>query len=275
MNYRHAFHAGNFADCVKHALLVTLVRLLQRKEKPLFLLDTHAGAGLYALTAPEAEKSGEWREGIGRLRRHPSPPLAPYLTLTGDEAHYAGSPLLLHRLARPQDRVVCCEQVPEVAASLRTLLRSLGRGDVHCRDGWEALRALLPPPERRGLIFIDPPFEARSDYAALAAGLRHAYRRFPQGVYAGWFPLKGKGAAHQLYGDLKSGGGLADVIAVEFWRRPPLDPQSLAGSGLIVVNPPFGFEEEAYPVLEALREALGDGAGAGFAITRLIGEGRV
>jgi 23S rRNA (adenine2030-N6)-methyltransferase len=272
MNYRHAFHAGNFADCVKHALLVTLIQLLQRKEKPLFLLDTHAGAGLYDLGAEEAQRSGEWREGIARLRQAPHPRLAPYLALAGEEGAYAGSPLLLARLARPQDRVACCERVPEVAARLRALFRANRQIAVHHRDGWEALRALLPPPERRGLVFIDPPFEDRNDYAALAQGLREAYRRFPQGVYAAWYPLKGRGAAHQLHFDLKTGGRLRDVLAVEFWRRPPLDPDRFAGSGLIIVNPPYGFTEEAAPLLDVLVDRLGDGEGAGFAIERLLDE---
>lgn len=273
MNYRHAFHAGNFADCVKHALLASLLRLLQRKEKPLLLLDTHAGAGWYDLTAPEARRGGEWREGIARLRRNPHPALASYLALSGDEHEYAGSPLLLHRLARPQDRLVCCERMPATAASLRALFRSLGaRAAVHCRDGWEALRAFLPPPERRGLIFIDPPFEAREDYEILPAALREAWRRFPQGVYAAWYPIKGRGAVHQLHGDIKGGGGLADVIALEFWREPPLDPRRFAGCGLIVVNPPFGFAETAPPLLTALCERLGGPEGAGFAVERLIDE---
>ena len=180
MNYRHAFHAGNFADCTKHALLVWLLRALLRKPAPFAVLDTHAGAGRYDLSGP-AERTGEWRAGIARLLPHPPPPLADYVGLVESEGLYPGSPALIRALLRPEDRLVCCELHPEDAGALR---RAFGRDRqvaVHERDGWQALSALLPPAgAKRGLVLIDPPYEAGGEYARVAGRVRHGGAPLPR-----------------------------------------------------------------------------------------------
>ncbi len=267
MNYRHAFPAGNFADCMKHALLVWLVRALQRKEKPAVFLDTHAGRGRYDLEGAEAERTGEWRDGIARLRADPDPApdplLAEYLGAVERLGLYPGSPLLIRALMRPGDRLACCEWHAEEAAALKRLFADDPAVAVHRRDGWEALGALLPPPERRGLVLIDPPFEAEDEFARLADGLRRAHRRFATGVLAAWYPIKSRARVRQCHAELRE-SGFADALAAEFWRRPPLDPARLNGCGLIVINPPFGFAEAAPTLLRALHDRLAREEGSGY-----------
>lgn len=256
MNYRHAFHAGNFADCFKHALLAWCVRAMQRKEKPLFLLDTHAGIGRYDLAADEPSRTGEWLAGIFRLRADPAPPLADYLALAdalGPNA-YPGSPELMCMLARPGDRVALVEKHPQDAALLRARYR--GRAQVHERCGYQALRALLPPPERRALVLVDPPFEAPDEFDRLAEALVAGHGRFAPAVLLGWYPVKGRAPARALHDRLRA-AGVPDVVAAELMLRPePLDAARLNGCGLVVVNPPFGFEDAARDMLAALAAQL-------------------
>ena len=180
MNYRHAFHAGNFGDCMKHALLVWLLRALQRKPAGLFVLDTHAGAGRYDLSAGPAERTGEWRAGIARLLDDPPEALADYVSLVRDCGLYPGSPVLIEAMLRPQDWLTCCELHPEDHATLRVTMAG-GKTSVHRRDAWEALGGLLPPPGglRRALVLIDPPYEATDEFSSLAAGLARGHARFP------------------------------------------------------------------------------------------------
>lgn len=272
MNYRHAFHAGNFADCVKHALLVWLVQALQRKPAPLFVLDTHAGIGRYTLTSGPAERTGEWRDGIARLLEDTPQALAHYVGLVRELGLYPGSPALIRALFRPEDRLACCELHPEDAALLR---RQFGRDRqvaVHCRDGWEALGGLLPPEERRGLVLIDPPFEVPDEFANMAAGLARGYRRFLPGVFAAWYPIKQRAAVRAFHAAVRE-SGLRDVVAAEFFLREPTDPARLNGCGLMVVNPPWRFEQEAPPILAALIDRLGNReTGEGSVILRLVDE---
>ncbi|MBN8872700.1 MAG: 23S rRNA (adenine(2030)-N(6))-methyltransferase RlmJ [Rhodospirillales bacterium] len=285
MNYRHGFHAGNFADCMKHALLVWLVQALQRKPAPLFVLDTHAGAGRYDLTDERARRTGEAEAGIRRLRADPPAALAPYLASVaaalalpsrsaggeGDNA-YPGSPSLLRALLRPQDRLACCELHPEEAAALRRYFGHDPQVAVHQRDAWEALRGLLPPREKRGLVLLDPPFEDRQEFARLATGLATAAARFPTGVLAAWYPIKHR-APVRAFLDAVGESGLRDVVAAELWLREPLDPARLNGCGLLVVNPPYGFETAAPALLAALRERLGFGEeGEGWDLERIADE---
>jgi 23S rRNA (adenine2030-N6)-methyltransferase len=268
MNYRHAFHAGNFADCVKHALLVWLVRAMQRKEAGLFILDTHAGIGAYDLTSEAATRTGEWRDGIGRLVDAPPGALADYVGLVKASDSYPGSPALVRALLRPQDRLVCCELHREDVATLRRRFARDRQVEVHHRDGWEALGALLPPRERRGLILIDPPYEAEDELAKVMDGLRTGLKRFGTGVFVVWYPIKHRAPLRSFEAALR---GLRDVVTAELWLRPPLDPARLNGCGLAVVNPPFGFEAAAEPILAALADRLG-GPEAGHAVARLADE---
>jgi 23S rRNA (adenine2030-N6)-methyltransferase len=272
MNYRHAFHAGNFADCMKHALLVWLMRAMARKPAGFAVLDTHAGIGRYDLSAGPAERTGEWRAGIARLLDDPPAALADYVGLVGQCGLYPGSPALIRAMLRPQDRLSCCELHPEDAALLRRGFAGDAQVAVHERDGWEALGALLPPRERRGLTLIDPPYEATDEFARLVRGLRAGHARFASGVFAAWYPIKHRAPVRGFHLALRE-SGLRDIVAAELWLREPLDAARLNGCGLVVVNPPFRFEQEAAPILRALLDRLGTReAGEGFALERIVDE---
>ena len=275
MNYRHAFHAGNFADCVKHALLVWLVRAVRRKEAAFRVLDTHAGAGAYDLSGAEAARTGEWRRGIARLLDVPEGPLADYAALAraaGAPATYPGSPALVRALLRPQDRLVCCELHPEDHAALRARFRGDPQAAVHHRDGWAALGALTPFPERRGLVLVDPPFESEGEFGRLAAGVALVAARFRAAVQACWYPIKHRAPVRAFHTALQE-SGVRDLVAAELWLREPTDPQRLNGCGLLVANPPWKFEEEGAAILAALLERLGEGEpGQGWSMTRIAEE---
>lgn len=269
MNYRHAFHAGNFADCMKHALLVALLRSLLKKPAPLFVLDTHAGAGHYDLEAGPAARTQEAAAGIMRLLDQTPAPLEDYAALVRGLGLYPGSPELIRALLRPDDRLACCELHPEEYVALRRRFRLDPQVAVHRRDAWEALKALLPPPQKRGLILIDPPYEDPTEYQRLAAGLKLVQSRFPAAVIAAWYPSKRTASVRAFFSSLT----LRDVIVAEFLLREPLDPSTLNGCGLVIVNPPYQFEAEAQLILDALLERLGSGEpGAAAHITRLADE---
>jgi 23S rRNA (adenine2030-N6)-methyltransferase len=272
MNYRHAFHAGNFADCMKHALLVWLLGAMMRKPTPLFVLDTHAGRGQYDLDDIPAQRTREAQNGILRLLAAPRPALFNYLDLVRTLSLYPGSPNLIRALLRPEDRLVCCELHPEDAAALRLLFNRDDQVAVHCRDGWEALGGLLPPKENRGLVLIDAPFEDLNEFTRLAAGLAATRRRFRNGVLAAWHPIKHLAPIRAFHAAIQE-SGMKDVVTAELLLRTPLDPTRLNGCGLIVVNPPYRFETGALAILRALLDGLGDGeAGAAATVTRLVDE---
>jgi 23S rRNA (adenine2030-N6)-methyltransferase len=253
VNYRHAFHAGNFADCMKHALLVALLRSLLRKPAPLFVLDTHAGRGHYDLTAGPAARTNESADGISRLLDNTPEPLEDYVGLVRSLGLYPGSPELVRALLRPDDRLACCELHPEEYAELHRRFRRDPQVAVHRRSAWEALKALLPPKQGRGLILIDPPFEDPSEYARLADGLAVARSRFRTGVVAAWYPAKRRASLRAFFASL----AVRDTIAVELLLREPLDPTRLNGCGMVIVNPPYRFEEAARPILDSLLDRLG------------------
>ena len=272
MNYRHAFHAGNFADCFKHALLVWLLRAMARKEAPFFVLDTHAGVGSYDLAGPEAERTGEWKSGIGRLLADTPPALEDYVGLVRELGLYPGSPAIARALLRPQDRLAVCELHPADAAMLDRRFGRDGQVQVHRRDGFEAIGALLPPPERRALVLIDPPYEQEDEFGAVVKALQLGVSRLRGGVFAAWYPIKHRAPVREFFGGLKA-AGLRDVIAAEVFLREPLDPARLNGCGLAVVNPPFRAEEEWPAILQALAGALGNReTGEGSDLLRVVGE---
>lgn len=272
MNYRHAFHAGNFADCFKHALLLALLRALARKPAPFGVLDTHAGTGFYDLNADEARRTGEAEGGILRLQHAAEPALQDYLQTIAALGLYPGSPALIRSALRAEDRLTCCELHPEDAALLRRRFRRDAQVSVHERDGYAALTALLPPAQRRGLVLIDPPFEVTDEFARLAAGIAAGKARFPAGIFAAWYPIKHRAPVREFHFALRD-AGLKDVIAAEFLLREPLDPTRLNGCGLLVVNPPWQFEAEAMAVMTALLRHLGGGEpGEGAVIHRIADE---
>ena len=275
MNYRHAYHAGNYADVFKHALLVRLVRALQRKEKGFLYVDTHAGRGRYDLARAarggSREREPEWPEGIGRLwaRTDAPPELRDYVELVrdfdrsrgnllGTPRFYPGSPRIARALARPQDRLELWEREPAECAALRREFSGERRVAVHEADGYGAPRACLPPAERRALVLLDPPFEAADEGERAARALAEAVRRLPGGTYAVWYPLSRRARAAELLGWLER-GRLAWLVA-----ELEVDPQAAAmtGCALAVVNPPWKFADEARPILAYLGDALSLGHGA-------------
>lgn len=274
MNYRHAFHAGNHADCLKHGLLLLLLEALRRKPSPFAVLDTHAGRGSYDLAGPEARKTQEAARGALRLAEVTDGPLAPFvaaLRAAGFPARYPGSPLLIRSALREQDRLACCEWHPEEHAALRALFAGDRQVAVHRRDAWEALRALTPFPERRGLVLIDPPFEQEDEFTRLIRAIAEVNHRFRAGILAAWYPLKHRAPVRDFHDALRA-TPVRDVVAAEMWLREPTDPRRLNGSGLVVVNPPFGFEAAAEALLAALLAALGPEEGAGVSVRRIIPE---
>jgi 23S rRNA (adenine2030-N6)-methyltransferase len=282
MNYRHAYHAGNFADVVKHAALSRLVEYLKLKDKAFRVVDTHAGTGLYDLSSEEAQKTGEWLEGVGRLLEAKlSPPagalLTPYLEAVnaanpkGGVEKYPGSPLIVRHLLRPQDRLSAIELHPKDFQRLKALFA----GDFQVRaielDGWLALGAHLPPKEKRGLVLVDPPFEQEGEFDRLVDGLVRAHRRWPGGIYALWYPIKDRAAVRRFREDLKE-TAIPKVLDVVFEIRPPSRDERLDGSGLIVVNPPFVFENEMRVVLPELGKILAEDQKARWSLEWIAGE---
>ncbi|MBS0993748.1 23S rRNA (adenine(2030)-N(6))-methyltransferase RlmJ [Gluconobacter cerinus] len=256
MNYRHAYHAGNFADCMKHAILLVLLKSLARKPAGFCVLDTHAGCGQYDLSSEEAQKTGEWKSGIGRLLDSEDPALQDYLSAVRDLGLYPGSPALARHALRPQDQLVACELHPEDVRPLRRLFRDDPQVSIHHRNGYEALRALLPPKDlKRGLVLIDPPFEKLDDFTQCAEAISLIRNRFRAGIVAVWYPIKHRTPVRAFYNALKD-AGIRDILACEFLLRPALDPSRLNGCGMLVVNAPFGFEEDAARVLNALKLGL-------------------
>jgi 23S rRNA (adenine2030-N6)-methyltransferase len=254
MNYRHAFHAGGPADVVKHAVLARILVHLLSKPAPFRVIDTHAGAGLYDLRGPEATRNPEWRDGIGRLLAAPIDAearalLSPYLDAVralnpgGELATYPGSPALVRALLRSQDHLVACELEPNAAAALA---HNLGR-DRHAKavaiDGWTALNAYVPPPERRGVVLVDPPFEAADEFSRLAQAVEAAHRKWATGIFLLWYPLKGRQDADALARRLRR-SAIPKVLRVEVDFAVQREPGRLAGSGLIVVNPPWMLADE-------------------------------
>ncbi len=270
MNYRHAFHAGNFADCFKHALLVVLLEAMQRKQKPFLVLDTHAGTGRYDLTSGASERTGEWRDGIGKLLERRPPALDTYLACIEKLGLYPGSPVIAASLIRPGDRLIACELHPEDAPILKAELAVASNASVHQRDGYAALRAFLPPPEKRALILIDPPFEHPDEFATLTKNLAAAYEKFSSGCYVIWYPIKHRAPVRNFFETLKL-TPLRDVIATEFLLREPLNPARLNGCGLLIINPAYGFEAQAEPILQAFKNTLGE-VGSCVGIERLMNE---
>ena len=284
MNYRHIYHAGNFADVVKHAVLTRLILYLQRKDNAYRVLDTHAGVGMYDLASEAAQKTGEWRGGIGRLlEKRPGGEagvlLAPYLDAVaaanpeGGLRRYPGSPWLARHLARRQDRLTAVELHPHDAETLKGLFAGDHQVRVIALDGWLALGAHLPPKERRGLVLIDPPFEEAGEFQRMAEGLVRAHRRWPGGIYALWYPLKDHAAVAAFREALRQ-SGVPKIIDIRFEISRPSATPRLDGCGMVVVNPPFVLEAEMNAILPALHRALAVETGARWSVERLAGEER-
>jgi 23S rRNA (adenine2030-N6)-methyltransferase len=270
MNYRHIFHAGNFADVFKHALLALLVQALTRKDAPFCYLDTHAGIGRYDLHHPSAAKTGEFRLGIGRLWEEGEPPLelAPYLdavrALNGDARlrFYPGSPRIARHFLRPHDRMVLLERHPDEVEVLKNEFAGDRQVVVHCQDGYAGLKAFLPPKERRGLVLIDPPYEARDELDQVIAGLKVGYERWPGGTFAVWYPVKDRASIERFRRRLVA-TGIRKMLDAELIIHPTDTAFRLNGCGLVVINPPWQLDAAFERLLPALLARLRqDGPGA-------------
>jgi 23S rRNA (adenine2030-N6)-methyltransferase len=278
MNYQHAFHAGNFADVHKHVVLTRILGHLRAKPAAFRVIDTHAGAGRYDLSGPEAARSGEWQGGIKRLRdarmNGVSPfggasfeggkskedvvaLLAPYLDIVaglnpdGVLRTYPGSPFIATAMMRRQDRLIASELEPRAAAALKASLRADPRAKVLAIDGWMALNANVPPKERRGLVLLDPPYEDAADFTRLPGALAEAHRKWATGIYLLWYPIKDRDAPDALARRLRR-SGVPKVLRCEITLGPPRADIGLVGSGLMIVNPPYTLEQDLRILLPAL-----------------------
>ena len=276
MNYRHAFHAGNHADVLKHVVLLALCEALAAKPAPCFALDTHAGRGLYRLEGGEARRSGEAADGIARLRPGVDPVIDRYLdavaacrTANGGDS-YPGSPWLLAHALRAQDRIACCELQADEAAALKANFATEARVAVHRRDGYAAIKALLPPQVggqryARGLVLVDPPYEAQlAEFDAAFAALRDGLARWPQATFALWYPIKQRRALQPM---LREAAGLPakSALLAELLVRAGDSPLRMNGSGMLLLNPPFALERHLQAGLPALRAMLEEREGHGDA----------
>lgn len=277
LNYRHAFHAGNVADVFKHAVLCRILSYLTEKPAAFRVIDTHAGAGLYDLSSTEAQRGGEWQAGIGRLMaavaagelpERAAALLKPFLDVIGAINErgalriYPGSPALTRAFLRAEDRLIACEVEAKAAAQLERHLRNDGRIKVIAIDGWSAMTAYVPPPERRGLVLVDPPYEEEADFHRLSHSLGLAHRKWATGIYALWYPIKGRGEADALAKRVRK-LAIPKVLRAELLVSPVKDQTRLNGSGLILVNPPWTLEAELQALLPALAQLLAREPGAG------------
>lgn len=271
MNYRHAYHAGNFADVLKHAVLALVIEHLKKKPAPFRVIDTHAGRGLYDLRGIEAGKTGEWHGGVGRLVAEPIPAgvaelCAPYLAAVASVnprplSHetllaYPGSPAIARHLMRREDKLLVNELHPEDADALARHFKGDRQTKVLTIDAWQALKAALPPPERRGVILIDPPFEEPGEFARIAQGLREIERRFETGIVLMWYPIKdGRMVAEFRHRIAES--GVDKVLDVTLGIRAETEAgPGLGSTGLMIVNPPYGLDASVEQLTRFLAERL-------------------
>jgi len=280
MNYRHAFHAGGFADVIKHIVLVRILLHLQEKPAAFRVIDSHAGAGRYDLTADEARRSGEWLTGIARLMQarfseNAATLIKPYLDIVrafnpnpATLSAYPGSPLIARALLRPQDRLTACEVEPSARKLLIESLRRDTQARVVDLDGWTALPAFVPPNERRGLVLIDPPFEAKDEFERLAEGFATAFAKWPTGTYVLWYPAKSRRATDELARSVAAAAASVKppgkCLRLEFSVAPQSAGAALASTGLLIVNPPWTLQADLKTILPELEKPLGQGGAARF-----------
>ncbi|MEW5421306.1 23S rRNA (adenine(2030)-N(6))-methyltransferase RlmJ [Amorphus sp. 3PC139-8] len=277
MNYRHAFHAGNVGDVLKHIVVAHILRYLQKKPGAVRVIDTHAGVGLYDLSADEALRTGEAERGVMPVMAATPPPevaetIAPWLEAVRAEnpdgvlLAYPGSPRLVRNLMREQDRLTAVELHPADAAALKALFAGDHQVRVVSLDGWLALGAFVPPKERRGLVLVDPAYEVGGELERLASGIAGAWRKWPTGVYCGWYPIKAGDEGARIDTILEA-AGVDRRLRAELTVRAPDPDGPMAGSGLVVVNPPYTLAGDLMPVLSWLSSILMEAPGGGFRVT--------
>lgn len=279
LSYRHLFHAGNFADVFKHALLSRLLIALAAKDKPYFYLDTHAGTGRYDLSHEWAWKAREFENGIARLwdRKDMPAGLAPYMEIVRAEnprgrlRFYPGSPVIALKLHRPGDRLVFIELNKTDCAELETVAGRGRNASVQLRDGYESLTAFLPPPEKRGLVLLDSSFDRPREFARIVKALKGAHERWATGMYAIWYPLMEAASMRDFERSVEK-SGIRKVLRLELTVGRAGEPRYMRGCGMMVVNPPWKFDAEARPLLDWLAQALAQGGGGGSKVGWLVPE---
>ena len=284
MNYRHAFHAGGFADVIKHIVLVRVLTYLHEKPAAFRVIDSHAGAGLYDLTGEQAQRGGEWLTGIARILQArfseaTAALLKPYLDVVrafnpqaNMLAAYPGSPLFARALLRPQDRLTACEVEPSARKALIDALRNDQQARVVDLDGWVALPAFVPPNERRGLVLIDPPFEAKDEFARLEKAFLAGFNKWPTGIFLLWYPAKSRRLTDQLARQVARAAAstrpAAKCLRLEFSVAPQTHDAVLASCGLLIVNPPWTLQDELKIILPELEKPLGQGGAGRFRLEK-------
>lgn len=264
LSYRHSFHAGNHADVLKHIVLMLILENLKLKDKGFYYLDTHAGVGRYQLSSDEAEKTGEYKEGIGRLWERTDLPeeISRYVDLIkhlnfGAKTlrYYAGSPLIAAQLLRPQDRALLTELHPRDFPLLRNNFKEFKNISVKCDNGFQQLKATLPPKERRGLVLIDPPYELKEDYDLVVKVAEEGYKRFATGTYAIWYPVVLRQQTKRIFKGLQA-SGIRKILKIELAVRPDSDQRGMTASGMAVINPPWTLENQMKAILPYLVKTL-------------------
>ncbi|ODT72676.1 MAG: 23S rRNA (adenine(2030)-N(6))-methyltransferase RlmJ [Pelagibacterium sp. SCN 63-23] len=282
MNYRHAFHAGNFADVVKHTILTRILAYLMKKDAAFRVIDTHAGLGIYDLFGASAEKTGEWQDGIGRLIHVKLPEdvadlLAPYLGAVRAQnpdatlRYYPGSPFITRHLLRPQDRLMGFELHPMDAERLKENFAGDFQTRITQLDAWDIFGTHLPPKEKRGLVLVDPPFEEKGEFTRMVHSLEKAHKRWPGGIYAYWYPIKEPGEVETYIKALKK-TAIPKILRLELTIRAPSTPPRLHGTGMIVVNPPYVLEQEMRILLPYLAKLLSDEGRGQWRVDWVAGE---
>jgi len=283
VNYRHAYHAGNFADVLKHVVLMMLVEHLKKKPAPFFYLDTHAGRGRYDLSEAQAQRSGEYKSGIGRVLDAPAAGLAPEIAAyaqlvrgSAGKGHsaitaYPGSPMIVAMLRRPTDRLVLMETLPKEAAALRGALGRAKLVSVLESDGYAALKAQLPPRENRGLVLVDPPYETDVEFDRVLAGLEVAHERWPTGTYCVWYPLTDRAGPLRFHRELAR-SGIRKILDVRLSVLPTDAQVGMAGAGLVIVNPPWTLDERLRELLPQLHRLLSPEGFGGTSVEWLVPE---
>lgn len=280
LSYRHHFHAGNFADCMKHSIYCLLLRALVRKPSPIFVLDTHAGAGSYDLTSTMAQKTREFEHGIAPLllQAHPPAAMHPYLEIVRamnvDQSilkYYPGSPRIAFSMLRSQDYLALCELHSTDSGLLRSEFEHVSRVSIRHEDGYQAMRALLPPIQRRGMVFIDPAFEIKNEFDRLGDAFKHSYSRWSSGVFAIWFPIRSS-AENQAWLLKLTEMNIRKLLLVELRIMEDSSESRLGGSGMIIANPPWGIEEELNSILPWLWSSLSQERCGGWSVRWLTPE---
>lgn len=278
-SYRHVYHAGNFADVVKHLTLTLLLQALQRKDTPFCFLDTHAGIGRYDLHWDQAQQTGEYRDGIGRIWEASDPPAAVQVYLTAVRTlnrgnklrYYPGSPRIARHFLRPQDRMNLSELNPYDHAMLEKEFAGDRQVGVYLQDGYQSLKALLPPKERRGLVLIDPAFELKDEYRRLIAGLKEGWRRWPTGTYAVWYPVMSPTLAKR-FKDRVAVSGMRKILSAELTIHAQTELNRMQGSGMLIINPPWQLDEQLQALLPWLWRQLSPGQEGGVYVDWLVPE---